>query len=302
VKHRTVILSALLLWAISFTMALRLEPWSLTHAAARDRSGSLLQVLFGDGRRLFANHFFLKADAYFHRGIYPGIFETAQRQEEMHMVTAEQGEARHDHDHQGDHAAEGPGAPAKAAEPRDWIARINQGLSPNDHEHLTKGDEREMLPWLQLAAELDPQQILVYTTTAFWLRTRLGRVDEAEQFLREGLRHNPSSPEILFDLGVLYEQNRRDDVRAKRLFELALEHWREQAAQAAAPKPDEFVREQILGHLAGVEERTGQLEAALYYLEALRRIAPTPEVIDTRIRELRAKLSSTNAPPPSPAR
>ncbi len=317
---RTAILLALLLWCLSFTLALKVDPWSQTRAAARQRSGSVLQMLLGDGRRLFANHFFLKADAYFHRGIYPGIFETAQRQEEMHMVTegrkhpdtdhagphpeahdpahqhADEHEHEHDHNHDHDHP-HGSHAMTEADQPKDWIARINRGLSPHGHEHLSKGDEREMLPWLRLAAELDPQQTLIYTTTAFWLRTHLGRLDEAEQFLREGLRHNPDSPEIYFELGNLYEQNHRDLGRARRLFEIALDRWQRQARSPEGAEPNEFLLEQILGHLATTEEATGQLPAALRYLEALRKVSPTPEAIDAQIRDLRARLTATNTPP-----
>jgi len=46
-----------------------------------------------------------------------------------------------------------------------------------------------------------------YTVAAFWLRSKLGKVSEAEQFLREGLRANPDSDQILFALGQLYFEN-----------------------------------------------------------------------------------------------
>lgn len=276
----------------SFCLAMRLDPWSTSHAAARDRSGSILQILLGDGRRLFANHFFLKADAYFHRGIYPGIFDTAARLEETHMVMEGSHDADdHEHDHHEDVSEEGP---------RDWIARINKRLSPTEHVHLEGADAREMLPWLRLSAELDPQQTLVYTTTAYWLRSNLGRIDEAEAFLREGLRHNPNNPEILFELGQLYEQNRKDDAHAQRLWELALEQGRRRLQTTTDPmerREGEYLLEQVLGRLARVEERRGSLASALRYLEALRLLTPRPEVIDQQIQELRARLPGTNTVP-----
>ncbi len=294
-KSTTIALLGCFCGMASFCLALRLDPWSTSHAAARNRSGSVLQILLGDGRRLFANHFFLKADAYFHRGIYPGIFDTAARLEETHMVTEgshDADEHDHDHEHPHEHASE-PG-------PQDWIARINNRLAPMAHVHLEGTEAREMLPWLKLAAELNPEQTLVYTTTAFWLRTNLGRVDEAEDFLRQGLEHNPNHPQLLFELGQLYEQNRRDDARARRIWELALEHGRRRLQTTTDPmerRDGEYLLEQILGRLARVEERHGNLAGALRYLEGLRRFTPRPEIIDQQIGELRARLPQTNAVP-----
>ena len=46
-------------------------------------------------------------------------------------------------------------------------------------------DEREILPWLKLALELDPKQVQTYIVAAFWLRTSLKQVDQAERLLRE---------------------------------------------------------------------------------------------------------------------
>ena len=56
-----------------------------------------------------------------------------------------------------------------------------------EHTHLEGGNEREILPWLRLSAELDPQRVETYTVAAYWLRA-VGKMVEAEHFLREGLR------------------------------------------------------------------------------------------------------------------
>ena len=53
----------------------RVSGWS-----KRDESGNGLKVLFGDGRRLIANHFFVQADISFHSGYYPSIFDQARAQ------------------------------------------------------------------------------------------------------------------------------------------------------------------------------------------------------------------------------
>ena len=66
-----------------------------------------------------------------------------------------------------------------------------------------------------MSAELDPQRIDTYTVAAYWLRD-LGKVNDAEQFLRQGLLNNPDSYELLFDLGRLYYTDKHDPAqRAK---------------------------------------------------------------------------------------
>jgi len=53
---------------------------------------------------------------------------------------------------------------------------------------------------------MDPQKIETYTVGSYFMRRHLNRPREAEAFLREGLRNNPGSYEILFELGRLYHE------------------------------------------------------------------------------------------------
>ena len=68
--------------------------------------------------------------------------------------------------------------------PRDWIERFGRHFIITEHTHLAGKNRSEILPWLKLSAELDPQKIETYTVAAFWLRD-LGKIKEAERFLRE---------------------------------------------------------------------------------------------------------------------
>jgi tetratricopeptide (TPR) repeat protein len=266
-----------------------LQPRLASWEGAQRREGSVLQILLGDGRRLFANHFFLKADAYFHRGAYHGVFDPpTDAAEELHMA---HGGAEHHETHAPDQ--EPPQAAHARADPsldkRDWIGWLNARLGPDAHVHLEGGgEERELLPWLRLSAELDPHRVQTYTVAAFWLRTRLGKVAEAEQFLWEGLRQNPGNPEILGELGQLYARNRQDPRRARNVWELALRRWNEQAAAGA--QPDEFLRLQLLGNLAQLERNEGRLPRAIQYLEALRSLSPNPAAVEAQIRDLKTQL------------
>ena len=85
------ILFLLSLVAAAFTLATLLAPrvpgW--TH---RSGSDNMLKLVFGEGRKLFASHFFTKADIYFHSGYYPSIFDRAEKapKDSRHMTQTEE--------------------------------------------------------------------------------------------------------------------------------------------------------------------------------------------------------------------
>jgi tetratricopeptide (TPR) repeat protein len=277
------------LMVLCFSLATWLQPrWH--NIGNRAQTDDMLTIMFGDGRRMFANHFFTKADVYFHSGYYPSFFQQAYRQQaadNKHLMEAHD----EDHDHHDEEAHEK--AMDFLGQPKDWIDRFGRHFYSSRHSHLDKpGEAREILPWLRISAELDPQRIDTYTVAAYWLREHLGKVDEAEQFLREGLRANPSSYEILFELGRLYSENRHNPALARNLWELAMRRWYEQ--DDADKEPDIDLFEQIVANLAHLEEEQGNLRDAIAYKEIEVEVSPVPEVIQQQIGELKQKL---NAPP-----
>ena len=283
-KVRPAILMLFLL-ALTFTLATKLER-RFTGPATQEGSRGLLKTILGDSRRMFANHFFIKADVYFHSGYYPSIFEQAQRapMDAKHMTED------HDKDHEGHDEEEHEKAMDFLGKPKDWIDRFGRHFYPSTHSHLDKpGEVKEILPWLRLSAELDPKRIETYTVAAFWLRKHLNKTAEAEAFLREGLLANPASYEILFELGSLYYENRHDAVRARNIWELAVRRWKEQ--EAANKKPDEFIYDEILANLVRVEEEQGNLAKALAYGEEELKYSPAPDAIKKHNEELREKLA-----------
>src|SRR5881396_535053 len=243
-------LSFLLLAAVAFSLSTVLEPWFQGWQGNRANSANVLQVALGDSRRLFARHVYLKADAYFHNGYYPTVYDSQEGFEKAHLHEA--AAPRHQTDEpeeEGDFLGK----------PKDWIDRFSRHFYPSRHTHLGEsgdhdaqgdsqetsetrkaeghttanppGEEREILPWLRLSAELDPQRTETYVVASYWLRSKLNKVNEAEQFLREGLQANPGDCEILFELGRIYFENRHDPVRARNLWELAARNWREREAR-----------------------------------------------------------------------
>ncbi|MGN6554659.1 MAG: tetratricopeptide repeat protein [Verrucomicrobiota bacterium] len=281
----------ILLFVVCLSFATYLQPRQPQVDTDSTQPGGALSLLLGDGRKMFANEVYAKADAYFHRGNYPSIFELNARKQENHMVgeaavhdehetEAEHGKEDHDaHD-------EGREAPAPA---RDWIEKFGRHFYPSVHMHLEQGEEREMLPWLRLAAELDPHQSETYTVASYWLRKRLGKVAEAEEFLREGLRSNPGNVEILNELAKLNLENKKDYARARNLWLAALDRWH--AVEEKKEKPDRFLLEQILGGLNEVEMAEGHTAQAVEYLKQLKEVSPNPESVQKRIDEAQALLA-----------
>ncbi|HET7625577.1 MAG TPA: tetratricopeptide repeat protein [Verrucomicrobiae bacterium] len=281
-KSTRAILIVLLLFAGMFALATTLQPRALTWTD-RANSDSALKLLLGDSRRMFANHFFVQADVSFHSGYYPSIFDQARQEEdeEKAMARAQQGETN---------TNEGRTSQAGGflGKPTDWIDRFGRHFRVTEHTHLEGKNVREILPWLKISAELDPQRIETYTVAAYWLRS-IGKPEEAEQFLREGLRANPNSYEILFELGRLYMENRHDPEHAINIWKLALRRWRE--TEQPKKKPDFDMLDKITMHLASAEENEGHYAEAIHWMEQAKTHSPSPEAVQEQIDNLRAKIS-----------
>lgn len=298
----------LLLFVLAVSFVTFLEPWYQSWSGSRTESANLLSVALGDSRRLFAKHFYVKADAYFHSGYYPSIFDQQPDDDKLH-IAANAG-AGNEHADLPD-----PG------QPRDWIDRFSRHFYPAMHTHLgqpkstrSQGhvhgpdckhghdehetaaeararEQRELLPWLKLAATLDPDRPETYVTAAFWLRTRLFKVAEAEQFIREGLRHIPGEPELLFELGRIYYENHKDDARARRIWQAALFQF--QKKRTTEEPEDRLLYAQILIHLIKLEEKEKNFAKAIEYLQLLLAVTPSKDSVQKWINDLSAKAAAS---------
>lgn len=302
--------------ALAFALATWLKPRHSEWEGDRRQNQGILAVILGDGRRVFGDYFFRKADIYFHSGVYPSMFDRTASLEENHMASVVTGssdsnEEGHDegqdpehegatdvdHNHDHDHDHEHEELPARTDAPIDWLDRFSRNFYPTRHVHLNEGaDAREILPWIRMSAELDPERVATYTTAAFWLRRYMHKIDEAEHFLREGLRANPGNPEILFELGRLDDEDRHDLVRARNLYGLALREWQK---KADPQEEDVLLLRQIVAHLARLEETQGNLPQAIQYWQSLIPSLKEPAAVRQRIAELQSKLNGAS-PNPAP--
>jgi tetratricopeptide (TPR) repeat protein len=293
------LLAALLIFC--FGLAADLQPQFQSLEYGRKQSDNFFNLLLGDSSRIFANSFFVKADAYYHSGFYPTIFDNNSAFQTPHIAEDTGAVASHNG------GAEETGF---MGPPRDWIDAFGRHFIPNRHTHLDEGgptddlskssEVREILPWLKLSAELDPENIKTYVVTAFWLR-RLNNVAEAEQVLREGLRHNTDDPQLLFELGRVYSESHHDTARARNIWEAALRSWARQEPglpQADRLKmtnenfDDRFMFEQIQTSLAQLEEKSGNPDAAIAHWQQAKLASPTPDDIQKHIDGLNQKQTA----------
>jgi tetratricopeptide (TPR) repeat protein len=298
------------LLVLCFGLAAKLQPWiqafEYTHGEARD----VFSFVLGGSRRIFANAFFIKADEYYHSGYYPSIFDNNAAFQTAHIAEDTGAVASHN---RGDEASfMGP--------PRDWLDVFSRHFAPNRHTHLDEGgptgdlgqsdNVQEILPWLKLSAELDPENIKTYIVTAYWLRTRMDEVGEAVQVLRQGLRNNPDDPQLLFELGRVYFESYHNLARARNIWEAALRSWDRRTGNAPLSEKlnldnknfdNRFIYEQLQTHLALLEEQAGNVPAAIARWEQAKLASPNPADLQKRIDELQKKMAAPPAAANSPA-
>jgi tetratricopeptide (TPR) repeat protein len=313
---RTYFLLLLALLVVCFGLAARLEPryqfmrlnqarnqWTMDlHGDLKPirwsrASGDFFTVALGDSRRMFANEFFAKADEYYHSGYYPSIFDDNTAFQTPHM--AEDTGAVSSKNRGDEHGFLGP--------TRNWIDAFGRHFFPDRHTHLDEGGAddlsgsdqvREILPWLKLSADLDPDNVQTYTVTAFWLRQRMNNAKEADAVLHEGLRNCPGSYDILFELGRLYHESYHDDTRARNVWEEAARQWEKTYPQLPPDeqKDSHLIMEQITTHLAKLDEDAGNFPGAVAWLQKAKTVSETPDVIQQNINRLQYKLGNEFMP------
>jgi tetratricopeptide (TPR) repeat protein len=296
---RTYWLALVAFLVLAFGVAADLQPRFQAIENARRQSDNFFILLFGDSSRIFANNFFTKADAYYHSGYYPTIFDNNEAFKTAHI--AEDTGAVASHNEGEETSFMGP--------PRDWLDAFGRHFIPNRHTHLDEGGPTddlskstqvaEILPWLQLSAKLDPEDIRTYLVMAYWLRNKLNKAPEAEEILREGLRHNPGNPQLLFELGRIYFDNYHKVAQARNIWEAALRTWREEDPGVSLSDrlkdnkenfDDRFLFEQIQEHLAALEEQEGNYSTAIADLQQAQLGSSKADSLQAQIDQLRQKM------------
>ncbi len=280
---RTGLLAVALWLTLAFCLAAKLGPLLEARLIANgEGDDDPVARWLGDSRRMFSQSFFVKADAYFHSGYYPTIYDNNAPFKTPHI--GEDSSTMESHN-SGDETT-------IFSHPHNWVERFELNFFPSYHTHLDEGgvdgngasEVKEIMPWLKISAELDQQHIETYLVTAYWLRVRMHKVDDAENFLRDGLRANPGSAAILYELGQLYFEDRKRPDQARNLYLAALESWGKENSGKA--EQDKFLFSHITSALAKLEEQQGNIPQAIGYFQLLKKVSPVPDQIQKQIDEL----------------
>jgi hypothetical protein len=257
---------------------------------------NVFKLLLGEGRRLFGNEMFVMADVYFHSGYYPSIFD--RQDTDRDVADPAHGKTEDSNSTSDDFL--GP--------PPDWIATLDRQFVPNRHTHLSSGgptghvrevETQEVLPWLKLATDMNPQYIEAYRVGDYWLQ-RLHMPVQARDFLFDGLHNNPGNSELLFDLGWLYNKNFHDANRARNVWLAALRSWQAQDINTRTSVDSEDGRrlyDDITVNLAQLEEHAGNWSQAVQYLEMAKQVSPYTNDIQKQIDEATAKMTGQPGTP-----
>lgn len=285
----------ILLLVICFSLAAWLQPRYEARQNQGLQTDNVLAGLLGEGRQMVADYFYTQADVYFHSGYYPSIFDAAREAEVKDSDVSHPEETN------------APAEEGFLGPPQDWIDRFSRHFRPARHTHLKGEAITEMLPWMQLSADLDPHRIQTYIVTSYFLRNYLGKLDDARQFLRSGVRANPDSTELKYELGRLYFENYKDLPHAKNVWLGTLKCWN----RVEAPKPetgaanDENRRDthllgRIYDSLANEELESSRTNQAIAYFQLSKPNSPFPASVQKRIDILQAALrrsgGTTNPP------
>ena len=146
----------LFLLVLVFTLATAVEAEFKKTTIGVSDDGAFTKLL-GDGRRLFSGQSVAMADVYLHSGFYPSIFDSVENKgTKAIQATDDHNDHAHD-EHDDDHDAEHEKAMDFMGQPLDPLAGFIRNFRVTQHSHLENGEEREVIPWLKLAIELDPQ-------------------------------------------------------------------------------------------------------------------------------------------------
>jgi hypothetical protein len=186
--HETMII----LFLVSPLLWTRLEPNEYTGGRSRDthmqteRNTSAIATMLGEFRTGLSDVLYIKTERYLDSGIaYQPHFEDAALAADKHATEGDGDDSSH------------AGTPTLISSPdkdyRGIIGALQREVKPwadpsMGHKH---SDGRELLPWFKLMTVSDSHYIRGYTVGGYWLS--LHDQSEAVQFLRDGLKSNPSS-------------------------------------------------------------------------------------------------------------
>src|SRR6185295_15618375 len=99
------------------------------------------------------------------------------------------------------------------------------------------------------------------------------------------LRNNPRHYELLYELGVIYNDEYHDPDRARNLWLGALSRWRDQDVKARVASAEVYGK--VTANLGRLEDSAGNWKLAIHYLEMAKEISPQPGALQKQIDDIR---------------
>ena len=202
---------------------------------------SFSERLLGASRVALGDSFFDQADTYFHKGV-----------EHVHTKSFS----------------------------NSYFQTLGAAIKPSTHVHPEGVEVSEIMPWLRFATKMDPNNVDVYLTTAYWLDSSIGRSDVAELVLQEAQRNNPrdyrvinARAKLLFGTGA--------DSQAAQLLDAAIKLW----PSHEDPKDPQARLDlaQMLSYRAFLYEIQGDRTGALDLFKRAYEIMPNNKAMESRI-------------------
>ncbi len=222
--EHTLLVACLILVGIGGVMAYHLsevirpaEEYSA--AELKQMNQSALAALFGEFRVSVADMLWLKTDEYIHKGIeyrLPDLHTSAptdhtNHAHEHHAHPENLAEPTSDTytiehamgwDHTHEHVVSV--IPPKERDFRGLLGDIERAVKPYSSTHIEHESLEELVPWYRLVTYINPNHTRGYVIGAYVIATHASSPEQALEFLKEGERNNPKSPEIHEALGRLY--------------------------------------------------------------------------------------------------
>jgi len=190
----------------------------------------LMALVFGESRGVLSKKLVEKADLYYHGGVgwqgeCPGLHDPAPAADGLALLHSTQEPHADGHEHEDEHE-DGHAHAGHAPASFDWWTIINEHRHPHGHLHL-HGEryEKEVLPWVWMAAKSDPGNTLAYNVGGYWLAKRLNRPEKALELLRDGIAHNPDDFELELTRGSVLRDMPGRDAEAREALEAARRKW-----------------------------------------------------------------------------
>ena len=107
------------------------------------------------------------------------------------------------------------------------FSKVLDRLWETNDRYWHTGQFERSIAVLRLITQISPDDVQAYSDGA-WMMENQDRDGDAEAFLLEGIRNNPESPDMLFELGHFYYMHERFDEAIRYLQSVLLRepHWR----------------------------------------------------------------------------